>query len=76
MTNSATFNAISTDNIMTLASELYAWNCKQDKEFTLLSAADIFSCICVDAEDKLGRKPTDSEEDSIKEALQLFGVNT
>lgn len=67
-------NNIETKSIMTLASELYAWNCKQDAEFSSLSPSSIAACICVDLQDRLCRKLTDNESEMVDEALMLFGV--
>ena len=74
MTNSQ--KNIETKSIMTLASELYASNCKQDVEFNRLSDSSITACICVDLEEKLQRKLTDNENEMVDEALLLFGVKS
>jgi hypothetical protein len=61
-------------SILTLASEIYSSNCKQDPEFNSLSSESIAAAVRVDLSDKLGRKLTDVEEDMVDEALLLFGV--
>lgn len=67
-------NTSTTTSILTLASEIYAANCKQDPEFNTLSADSIAACVRVDLQDKLNRELTDAEEDMVDEALLLFGV--
>lgn len=64
----------STTSIITLASEIYAANCKQDPEFNTLSTDSIAACVRVDLQDKLNRELTESEEDMVDEALTLFGI--
>lgn len=65
---------IESKGIMTLAAEQYAKNCQEDALFNILHPNDIISCICVDLQDKLGRKLTDLEDEIVEESLLMFGV--
>jgi len=65
-----------TNSILTLASEIYAHNCKIDSEFASLSPSSIAACVRVDLQDKLNRQLTDTEENMVDEALLLFGVKS
>jgi hypothetical protein len=73
-TKAITMKNSTTTSIMTLTSEIYAANCKQDAEFNTLSADSIAACIRVDLQDKLNRELTESEEDMVDEALAFFGI--
>lgn len=60
------------NNIMTIASELYVWNCEHDNQFNTLSNSSIAACIRVDLKEKIGRSLTGSEEDMVDEVLAIF----
>jgi hypothetical protein len=62
------------NNIMTMASEIYVWNCEHDNQFNTLSKSSILACVRVDLADKIGRILTEQEEELVDESLKIFNL--